>query len=174
MTTTPPRPTVVPDALDDTLAHLVQRASVGDLEAFGELYDATAGPVYGLALNVLGDADLACEVVRDAFAEVWAYAPSWTPAHGPVAAWIVATTHRLAVAHVRTHGTALPAGPSNAAPVLDGLDLADQHTVRLAYFGGRTVSQVAHSTGTSDVVVAGRLGSALRAIRDAARRDDVA
>ena len=171
---TPPRPTVVPDAPVDSLAHLVQRASVGDVEALGELYDATAGPVYGLALNVLGDADLACEVVREAFAELWAYAPSWTPAHGSVAAWIVATTHRLAVAHVRTHGTAVPAGPSNAAPVLDGLDPDEQHAVRLVYFGGRTVSQVAHTSGTTGGVVAGRLGSALRAIRDAARRDDVA
>lgn len=171
---TPPRPTVVPDAPVDTLAHLVQRASVGDLEAFGELYDATAGPVYGLALKVLGDEDLACDVVRRAFAEVWAYAPSWTPAHGPVSAWIVATTHRLAVAHVRTHGTALTVGPSDTDPVLDGLDLDDQHAVRLVYFGGRTVSQVAHASGTTGAVVAGRLASALRVIRDAARRDDVA
>lgn len=165
---------VVPDAPVDPLAHLLQRASVGDLEAFGELYDATSGPVYGLALNVLGDADLACEVVREAFAEVWAYAPSWTGAHGPVAAWIVATTHRLAVAHVRANGTALPVGPSDAATVLDGLDPDDQDAVRLVYFGGRTVSQVAHTSGTTGGVVAKRLGSALQAIRDAARRDDVA
>ncbi len=116
MTLTPPRAAVVPGAPADPLAHLVQRAGVGDLEAFGALYDATSASVYGLALNVLGDDDLACEVVRSAFAEVWRGAPTWSPDHGPAAAaWIVATTHRLAVAHVRTHGTAVPVGPSTGA-----------------------------------------------------------
>lgn len=109
VTLIPPRSTEVPE---DSLAHLVRRSGAGDVKAFAALYDATAASVYGLALNVLGDDDLACEVLRSAYAEVWRDAPTWSPAHGPVAPWIAVTTHRLAVAHVRTHGTAVPVGPS--------------------------------------------------------------
>ena len=64
MTLTSPRPTVVPDEPVDVLGALLARVGRGDHDAFAALYDATAATVYGLALNVVGDEDLACEVVR--------------------------------------------------------------------------------------------------------------
>lgn len=170
MTLTSPRPTVVPDEPVDALGTLLARVGRGDHDAFAALYDATAATVYGLALNVVGDEDLACEVVRRTFAEVWRDAPAYSRSHGPAAAWVVATAHRISVAHVRRHGTSVPVGPS-PTPLLADLDPDDRRAVRLAWFGGRTYAEVAISTGTSDHVAAGRLGAALRAIRDASRGD---
>lgn len=172
MTLTTPRPSVVPDRPADPLVPLLARAGAGDLDALAALYDATSTSVFGLALNVLGDEELAVEVTRLTYAQVWRGAAAYSTAHGPVAAWIVATTHRLAVAHVRTHGTAVPVGPHAANTWLDDLAPDEQHIVRLAYFGGRTYTEVARSTGADEHATAGRLGSALRAIRDAARRGE--
>lgn len=119
MTLTSSRPVVVPDEPRDRLGLLLARVARGDHEAFAALYDATAPTVFGLALNVVGDEGLACEVARRTYAKVWCDAPAWSRAQGSAAAWIVATAHRLAVAHVRTHGTSVPVGPSPAPLLAD-------------------------------------------------------
>ena len=91
MTLTSSRPVVVPDEPRDRLGLLLARVARGDHEAFAALYDATAPTVFGLALNVVGDEGLACEVARRTYAEVWRDAPAWSRAQGSAAAWIVAT-----------------------------------------------------------------------------------
>ncbi|UFN44499.1 RNA polymerase sigma factor [Nocardioides okcheonensis] len=171
MTLTKPPLAAVPDEPSDDLGPLVGRVGSGDVEAFAALYDATAAAVFGLALNVLGDEDLAADVARQTFAEVWRSAPHYTAGHGPADAWIVATGHRLAVAQVRTGGSAVPVGPHTGSPLLDDLPAEESHALRLTYFGGQTYAEVARTTGVTDGVVVGRLGSALRAIRTATRRD---
>ncbi|MBS2938569.1 hypothetical protein KDN32_12540 [Nocardioides sp. J2M5] len=162
----------MPDEPAEGLDPLVARVGAGDTAALAALYDATSASVFGLALNVLGDEDLAADVTVQTFAEVWRAAPHLTPDHGPADAWIVATGHRLAVAQVRTGGSAVPVGPHLANPLLDDLPADEQHAIRLTYFGGRTCAEVARRTGTDDHVVVGRIGSALRAIRLAARRGE--
>lgn len=53
------------------LAALLQRASRGDEQAFGRLYDATSARAYGLALRVVRNPALAEEVVQDAYLDAW-------------------------------------------------------------------------------------------------------
>jgi RNA polymerase sigma-70 factor (ECF subfamily) len=56
------------------------------------LYDRYGATVYGLALRVLGQPDLAEEVVQDVFAQVWREAGRYDAARSTVAGWIVMLT----------------------------------------------------------------------------------
>lgn len=154
----------------DPLAELVARACAGDLDACAQVYDATADRVYGLALNILGDEDLAADVTVATYAEVWHGSPAFRPGPGRAASWIIATAHRLAVAQVRTGGSSVPVAAPAPGALLAHLPDEVQETVHLAYFGGRSCTEVARTTGTSGDVVAGRLGSALRSLRTADAR----
>lgn len=154
----------------DPLAELIARAGSGDLDACAQVYDATADRVYGLALNILGDEDLAADVTVATYAEVWHGSPAFRPGPGRAASWIIATAHRLAVAQVRTGGSSVPVAAPAPGALLAHLPDEVQETVHLAYFGGRSCAEVAHTTGTSGDVVAGRLGTALRSLRTADAR----
>ena len=61
--------TATPPA-DDPLADLLVRAGAGDGTALAAVYDATSARVHGLALHVVGDAGVACDIVRETFAEL--------------------------------------------------------------------------------------------------------
>jgi hypothetical protein len=49
----------------------IRAVARGSGDAVAELYDRYGATVYGLALRVLGQPDLAEEVVQDVFAQVW-------------------------------------------------------------------------------------------------------
>ena len=59
----------------ETLARFVS----GDQTAFGELYDRLSGPLYSLALRMLGDATEAQDALQDAFLQIWRRAASTMP-----------------------------------------------------------------------------------------------
>ncbi len=78
------------DALDDTT--LVVRAQEGDADAFEELVLRHQGPVYRLALRMLGSAAEAEDVTQDSFIAAWRGLPTLR-AQGAFGGWL----YRLAV-----------------------------------------------------------------------------
>ena len=85
-------------ASDPLLAELLAR---GDQAALADLYDRYGGIAYGLAHHVTRGDDLACDVVRRAFATVWREASGPGAASPTLFAWLIAITHREAVASAR-------------------------------------------------------------------------
>ena len=73
---------------DDALARLVPRVAQGDERALEELYAATSGRVFGLALRILRDRPSAEEAVVDVYAQVWRQAERYDASKGSVASWI--------------------------------------------------------------------------------------
>src|ERR687897_1986587 len=67
---------------------LVRRVAGGDERAFLELYDRYSRPVYATGVRLLGDAQLAEELVQDAFTSVWRSAESFDPARAGFATWL--------------------------------------------------------------------------------------
>src|ERR671911_2180475 len=67
---------------------LVSRVAGGDERAFLELYDRYSRPVYATGFRLLGDAQLAEELVQDAFTSVWRSAASFDPARASFATWL--------------------------------------------------------------------------------------
>ena len=72
-----------------------------DQQALAELYDALVGRVYGLALRITRQVQLAEEVVEDTFWQVWRQAPRFDPERGTAMAWIMAIARSRALDALR-------------------------------------------------------------------------
>lgn len=87
---------------DDVLVELVTRTARGDDRAFAGLYEALAGPVYGMVLRVLRDPAQSEEVTQEVLVEVWRQASRFSAERGSVRSWVLTVAHRRAVDRVRS------------------------------------------------------------------------
>jgi len=137
----------------------------GDEQALGELYDALAPAVFGLAKRVVRDPARAEEIAQDVFVSVWRFATRFDPAKGSARTWVMTLTHRRAVDVVRSEEASARREQEAASdePPYDSVqeqatsrleaqqvrnclgDLTDlqREAVTLAYYGGYTYPEVA-------------------------------
>jgi len=155
-----------PDA--SALAVLLRRVCAEDEDAFAELYDATVGRVYGLALRILREPQSAEEVTEDVFFQVWREARRYDPARGRPLAWILTIARSRALDHLRRRDpaqshpepdTLLEAEPAAAGgpqdllaasrdsarlhAALAALDPVPRQMIALAFFRGYTHEEIA-------------------------------
>lgn len=116
-------------ARDAALAALIRRMSAGDEAALGELYDATLGKVYGLALRITGRADAAEDVAAEVYHQAWRQAERYDPERGRPLTWLLTLTHSRALDSLRrrdeadSHPEPDTLAEPEAAPHSDPLDL---------------------------------------------------
>ncbi len=114
---------------------LIDRAGRGDVEAFGQLFDAAAPQMLAVALRVCRDRALAEEAVQEAMLNIWQTASSYQPGRVNPRVWLTTIAHRRAVDLVRSEDArrqreervgaeALSAHPD---PVGDRIDLTEDH-----------------------------------------------
>ncbi|GAA2087155.1 sigma-70 family RNA polymerase sigma factor [Kitasatospora saccharophila] len=84
------------------LRELLSRVVRGDQDAFATLYDAVAGPVFGLVRRVLRDPAQSEEVTQEVLLEVWRTAARYRAERGEVLPWVLTIAHRRAVDRVRS------------------------------------------------------------------------
>ncbi|MER6401841.1 ECF RNA polymerase sigma factor SigK [Kitasatospora sp. NPDC001603] len=172
------------------LKDLMARVTRGDHEAFGQLYDAVAGPVYGLVRRVLRDEAQSEEVTQEVMLEVWRGAARYEPHRGDVVPWVMTIAHRRAVDRVR-HCQAAAERDQRAAArgretpfdevaeqaqthldqqqvrhCLRGLTGPQRESVLLAYYHGLTYREVAERLSTPLGTVKSRMRDALIRLRD--------
>lgn len=171
------------------LAALLQRVGAGDEAAFGELYDATVGRVYGLALRVLREPRAAEEVAEDAFFQVWREARRFDPARGRPLAWILTIARSRALDHLRRRDPAgchpdpdslLETEPAVGGPqdllaatrecgrlhdALAALDPVPRQMIALAFFRGFTHEEIALHAALPVGTVKSHIRRALLALR---------
>jgi RNA polymerase sigma factor (sigma-70 family) len=94
-----------PDAA--ALAALIARIARQDEGALGELYDATVGRVYGMALRILRDEQGAEEVAEEVFFQVWRQAGRYDPARGRPLGWLLNLARSRALDQLRRRDEAL-------------------------------------------------------------------
>jgi RNA polymerase sigma-70 factor (ECF subfamily) len=174
-----------------TLGLLLQRASRGDEQAFGRLYDATSARAHGLALRVVRNPALAEEVLQDAYLDAWRTSGRYDPARGSAIGWLLTIVHRKAVDRVRSaeaaarrdttyhrenvvveHDvTAEAAQGSLEAQRVRGavatLTEVQREAVELAYFGGYTHTEVATMLEVPVGTAKTRIRDGLIRLRDA-------
>lgn len=83
--------------LQDCIARVIQQ----DQTALNMLYDHLLGQVYGLALRITRQVQLAEEVVQDTFWQVWRQAPRFDPERGSALAWIMTIARSRALDKLR-------------------------------------------------------------------------
>ncbi|WP_433662599.1 ECF RNA polymerase sigma factor SigK [Nocardia sp. CA-128927] len=153
------------------LATLLRRCGQSDEDAFAELYDRTCARVFGVVLRVLYDSGYAEETTQEVYLQVWRCAATFDPAKGSAVGWLMTLAHRRAVDRVRAEQSASQHEAAywlknireefdevseeverrlEQQAVLAGLASlteTQREAVSLAYYGGRTYTEVAHYLG---------------------------
>src|SRR4249919_1543629 len=79
------------------LVWLLAAVAKGDEAAFERLYVATRAKLYGVVLRILRRADLADEVMQEAYLKIWNNAGQFDPAVASPITWMVAIARNRAI-----------------------------------------------------------------------------
>src|SRR5919202_1122646 len=104
---------------------LISRVARRDRAAFEVLYDRYSPKAMGLALKLLGEPNLAEEIVQEAFWRVWKRADTYTTQRGEFSTWLFGIVHNLAIDELRRRQSrpALTLADWNDEPILNIPDL---------------------------------------------------
>jgi len=80
---------------------MIARVGNGDQSAFSALYDRLSGPLYSLALKMLGDATDAQDALQEVFVQIWSRAATYNPEKSSVFSWAVLLTRSRAIDRLR-------------------------------------------------------------------------
>jgi len=80
---------------------MIARVGQGDQSAFSALYDRLSGPLYSLAIKMLGDASDAQDALQEVFVQIWSRAGTYDPEKSSVFTWAVLLTRSRAIDRLR-------------------------------------------------------------------------
>jgi len=118
---------------------MIARIGRSDQTAFSALYDRLSGPLYSLALKMLGDASDAQDALQEVFLQIWSRAGAYDPKKSSVFSWAVLLTRSRAIDRLRarerrlrvvvgsTADAAKLAEATNASTVETAADTADKN-----------------------------------------------
>ncbi len=143
---------------DDDLAAAFRTGSQAAVRA---VYERYSGAVFGIALSVLGDRELAADASQVTFLNAWRACRSLEPGR-PMAPWLYTIARRAAIDLYRRRAhTPEPMEPDDQATItlppsmegiweayqiriaLDALPSEERDVVRAQHFGGLTHTQIA-------------------------------
>ena len=158
----------------------------GDERALSELYDRYSRPVYATGMRLLDDAQLAEELVQDAFTSVWRSAASFDPARASFATWLYRVARNRATdldrrrrSRPRPGGErglyALAGGPRpedavdvwDVAAALSSIPSEHREVLELAYFEDLSQREISRRTGLPLGTIKSRTTAALKRFRRA-------
>src|SRR3954466_7932015 len=123
------------DALSDET--LLAAMGAGDADAAAVFVRRFQSRVYGLALTMLRDPDVAEDVAQDTFVRAWRHATTYDARRGRVPTWLLTIARNAALDRARSRAVTpvapdvVPGAADRAAPN-DGLDVADRDYLRSA------------------------------------------
>lgn len=154
--------------LDDTA--LMHMLALKDGNALSDLYDRYGRLVYSIALNSVGDQNVAEEIVQDVFTRVWEKADTYNAGIAKVSTWIITITRNRAIdelrkskarrenssiswAEIDPYGGPSSPGPEEEAELsmqqklvsqaLERLSPHQRELLAMAYFKGYTQTRIA-------------------------------
>jgi RNA polymerase sigma-70 factor (ECF subfamily) len=170
---------------------LLRRVGSGDDGAFRELFGRYAAVANALAFRLVRQAQMAEEIVQEAFLAVWRHPDRYDRARGSVRAWLLGTVHHRAVDVVRREQaqrrradevagsrgfvddpaeevvTAVdrPGERRLVREALEDLPAEQADVIRMMYFDGLSQTQIAARTGLPLGTVKSRTLLAMRRLR---------
>jgi RNA polymerase sigma-70 factor (ECF subfamily) len=177
-----------PNEPDDP--ELVRRMRAGDESALEALYRRYGGLVYTLALRIVGDPELAREVLQDTFLRSWDGRDAYDAARGRVPWWLMGIARNRAIDLLRSrpHQARLREGErlSHERPdalasetqdvrvtrrvvteALARLSAVQREAIELTYYGGLTQAEIARQLGQPLGTVKSRIRDAMERLRHA-------
>jgi RNA polymerase sigma-70 factor, ECF subfamily len=169
---------------------LLRRMQLGEESALETLYARYGGLVFTLALRIVGDPELAREVLQDTFLRSWDGRETYDPSRGRVPWWLMGIARNRAIDVLRsrphrarlreqerppsgTHGAEL-ADPGAAdavalrravAQALAGLPDTQREAIELAYYQGLTQAEIAGHLGQPLGTIKSRTRDAMERLR---------
>ncbi len=184
----------VPDLVSLGDADLIGRAAEGDARALEVLYDRYSRVVFSFGLRIVGDPQLAEELLQEVFFRAWQQGGSFRSSKGSFITWLLSITHNMAIDEVRKRRrrpqkadsedpeTALAAVPDTGLNVeeevwlgalrdtIDGamasLPPAQREAIELAYFRGLTQREIAEQLGEPLGTIKTRMRLGMQKLRD--------
>jgi RNA polymerase sigma-70 factor, ECF subfamily len=83
---------------------MLARAASGDQAAFAQLYDRLSGPLYSLAVRMLGDPAEAQDALQDVFLQIWRRAAKYDAEQSTVFSWAMLMTRSRVIDRLRARG----------------------------------------------------------------------
>jgi len=177
--------------LDITLTDgdLLEAIARGDEHSLASLYDRYHRLAFSLALRVVNDRGRAEDVVQDAFLSVWRKAGSYSAGRGSVKTWLTSIVRNRAIDVVRARRGSdgddevvllglRDSSPSVVEQVTASLDrdtvraaitvlpVEQRNAIAMAYFEGRSHSEIACMTGLPLGTVKSRIRLGMHRLRD--------
>lgn len=176
---------------------LLQRVATGDQAAFAEYYDRMAGPLYSMALRMLGHAQEAQDALQEGMEHLWRKAPAFDSTRASAFSWSVMLFRSRLVDRVRRSATQTrtlekvtaqtdPAEHDDATAlealarredchmvrrVMATLRDEQQELLRQAFFSGLTQQEIADQTGKPLGTVKTVIRRALLELRDSLAKE---
>jgi RNA polymerase sigma-70 factor (ECF subfamily) len=180
---------------------LIGRAAEGDARALEVLYDRYSRVVYSFALRIVGDPQIAEELLQEVFFRAWQQGGSFRASRGSFVTWLLSITHNMAIDEVRRRRrrpqksdnddpeTALAGVPDTGQDVeevvwlgslretieaaLATLPPAQREAVELAYFSGLTQREIAERLGEPLGTIKTRMRLGMQKLRDQLEGNEV-
>jgi RNA polymerase sigma-70 factor, ECF subfamily len=161
---------------------------VGKESALESLYARYGGLIFTLALRIVGDRELAREVLQDTFLRCWEGREAYDPARGRVPGWLMGIARNRAIDLLRSRphqarlreqeplvGLASEPAQRDAtdsltlrravASVLQELPIGQRQAIELAYYGGHTQVEIARELGEPLGTIKSRTREAMERLR---------
>ena len=174
-----------PEPVDVELLRLMRRGEESGLEL---LYARYGGLIFTLALRIVGDPELAREVLQDTFLRCWDGSESFDAGRGRVPWWLMGIARNRAIDLLRSRphqarlrerdqlavGIGEPTQPDATDSLtmrhavvraLQSLPIAQRQAIELAYYGGLTQTEIAHELGTPLGTIKSRTREAMDRLR---------
>src|SRR4029434_5799551 len=124
---------------------MIARIGHRDPGAFSALYDRLSGPLYSLAMKMLGDPVEAQDTLQDVFLQIWSRAATYDPEQSSVFSWTVLLTRSRVIDRLRARGRRsrvvvastedTPSAEADASTIESAADTAEKNeeTARARY-----------------------------------------
>jgi RNA polymerase sigma-70 factor (ECF subfamily) len=120
----------IPRTLEDQ--QLMARIANGDQFAFSVLYDRLSGPLYSLALKMLGDAAEAEDALQEVCLQIWRRASAYDPKQSSLFSWAVLLTRSKVIDRLRARGRRFRIVATSIEGEANAVEISDASTAETA------------------------------------------
>ena len=174
---------------------LMTRVVDGDQAAFSALYDRLSGPLFSLALQMLGDRAEAEDALQEVCLQLWRRAANYDASKSSVFTWAVMMTRSKAIDRLRARGRRqrvvagsieeIEKGPELASEAADAANTSERNdeaarvrsalhalpneqmeAIEMAFFRDMTHAEIAEEKGEPLGTIKARIRRGLLRLRD--------